>query len=603
MKLRFKANDPSNLSRRRRSLPTRAGGALVLVAALTLAACARHEPPVADPAAAPEGLSQAMGAPSAPAAARRHMIAAANPHASEAGLEILRAGGSAVDAAIAAQMMLTLVEPQSSGIGGGAFLLHYKSESREVQAYDGRETAPVTATSALFLTPDGNPMGFWDAVVGGRAVGTPGVLRMLELAHRQHGKLPWARLFEPAIRLAEQGFPVSPRLRGLIARDRFLGGQPSTRAYFFDAAGEPLAAGSVLKNPALAETFRKIAAQGTGVFYEGEIGADIVAAVRGVADNPGLLSSDDLAAYPAKERAPLCAPYRAWIVCGMPPPTSGGVAVLQILGMLSHFQVRELPPLSAEAAHLIAEASRLAFADRNQFLADTDFVEVPLGRLLSADYLAQRAGLISPSASLGRAAPGLPTESAAMPAQEEPPSTSHLVVVDAEGNAVSMTSSIENGFGARLMVRGFLLNNQLTDFSFRPERDGRPVANRVEPGKRPRSSMSPFLVLDREGRFVMAVGSPGGSRIIGYVAQALIAALDWNLDPQAATAQAHVINRNGPTDLEFGSQATGLVPALEKLGHKLRFPEMTSGLHAIRQSGSQLLGGADPRREGVALGD
>ena len=571
--------------------------------ALVLAGCAAHEVPTADPAGAPEGGSAAAVEARAPATATRHMVVAANPLASAAGLAMLRAGGSAVDAAIAAQMVLTLVEPQSSGIGGGAFLLHYAAEDGRVRAYDGRETAPAAATPDLFLTDEGAPMGFWDAVVGGRAVGTPGVLRMLDLAHGRHGKLPWDFLFQPAIRLAEDGFAISPRLHGLIARDRFLDRYPLPRGHFYDARGGPKAAGTTLKNPALAETFRRIAEGGADAFYSGEIAADVVAAVRGAKGNPGRLTLDDLAGYRAVERDPLCAPYRLWIVCGMPPPTSGGVAVLQILGILSHYNLSELAPLSLESVHLIAEAGRLAFADRNQYLADSDFVEVPVERLIDRDYLARRAELISLDASLEQAAPGLDAQGAATPARERPPSTTHISVVDADGNAVSMTSSIENAFGARIMARGFLLNNQLTDFSFRPEVDGKPVANRVEAGKRPRSSMSPTIVLDRQGKLVMAVGSPGGSTIIGYVAKALIAALDWNLDPQAAVELPNFANRNGPTDLESGSGLTALVPRLEALGHRLRFREMTSGLHAIRRVEGRLLGGADPRREGVAIGD
>jgi gamma-glutamyltranspeptidase/glutathione hydrolase len=546
-------------------------------------------------AALPLGRFEALAEP-APARAQRHMVAAANPLAAEAGLEILRAGGSALDAAIASQLVLNLVEPQSSGLGGGAFLLHYEAAGREVSAYDGRETAPAAATPELFLTPEGEPMKFWDAVVGGRAVGVPGLARMLELAHREHGRLPWRALFRPAIELAERGFPVSPWLHERIAGDRHLKTFPDTARYFHDETGAPRAVGSPLKNPAFAQTLRRIAAEGADAFYRGPIAETIVAKVRGAAPNPGAMSLEDLAAYEAKRRAPLCAPYRAWRVCGMGPPTSGGVAVLQILGILEHFDLAKLAPNSAQAVHLIAEASRLAFADRGRFLADSDFVDVPLARLLDRDYLASRAALISPAASLGQARPGLPAQNGAMPAQEDPPSTSHLVVVDGDGNAVSLTSSIESAFGARLMAGGFLLNNELTDFSFRPEAEGRPVANRVEPGKRPRSSMAPTLVLDRDGRLVLAVGSPGGSRIIGYVARALIAALDWNLDPQAALALPHAVNRNGPTDLEQATPLVALKPDLEALGHRVRIRRLTSGLHAIKVTEHGLEGGADPRR-------
>ena len=545
---------------------------------------------------------QGAGA-SPPARAARQMVAAANPLAAEAGLDILRAGGSAVDAAIAAQLVLNLVEPQSSGIGGGAFLLHYDGETQELAAYDGRETAPAAATPALFLKADGEPMKFWDAVVGGRSVGVPGLPRMLELAHKDQGRLPWARLFEPAIRLAERGFAVSPRLHGLIAKDKHLKTFAETAAYFHGVDGKAHPVGHLLKNPAFAHTLRLLAAGGAEAFYRGTIAQGIAAAVRGAAGNPGAMTLADLAGYQAKRRTVLCRPYRAWRVCGMPPPTSGGVAVLQILGILESFDLVALKPNSAQALHLIAEASRLAFADRNQFLGDADFVAVPVDKLLDRAYLARRARLISPGATLGKAAPGLPTQKGAMPAQLDPPSTSHLVVVDSRGNAVSMTSSIESAFGSRLMAGGFMLNNELTDFAFRPEVGGRPVANRVAAGKRPRSSMSPSLVLDQDGRLVLALGSPGGSRIIGYVTKALIAALDWKLDIQAAVSLPHAVNRNGATDLEADTPVAALKPALEALGHEVRLRKLTSGLHAIAVTPTGLEGAADPRREGVALGD
>ena len=543
------------------------------------------------------------GSARAPVEAERHMISAANPHATEAGLEMLRAGGTAVDAAIAAQLVLTLVEPQSSGIGGGAFLLYYDGADGEITAYDGRETAPAAVEADLFLKPDGQPMGFFEAVVGGRAVGVPGVLRMLQLAHRDHGRLPWANLFVPAILLAEDGFEVSPRLHRLLARDEHLRRYPQTAAYFYDESGEAWPVGHRLRNPELAETLRQIAQGGADAFYEGPIATDIVSMVRGLPDAPGLLSTDDMAAYQAKRREALCRPYRDWQVCGMPPPTSGGTAVLQILGILSNFDLAEQGPDSPLALHLIAEASRLAFADRSLFLADSDFVEVPLERLLDPAYLEERADEIGPDSSLGKAAPGLPGRQAAMPPQVSPPSTSHLSVVDAQGNAVSMTTSIENAFGSRVLVRGFLLNNQLTDFSFRPEVDGQPVANRIAPGKRPRSSMSPTLVLDRDGDLVMAIGSPGGSRIIGYVAKSLIGALDWDLDIQQAIELPHIINRNGVTELEKETDVVDFQAELEGRGHEIKVGPLTSGLQGVRLRDGRLYGGADPRREGVALGD
>lgn len=528
----------------------------------------------------------------------RAMVAAANPLAVDAGVEVLRAGGSAIDAAIAVQLVLGLVEPQSSGIGGGAFLLHYSAEDGAVQAYDGRETAPLAAGGDLFLDQQGQPLPFWEAVVGGRSVGTPGLLRMLELAQEAHGQLPWPSLFGPAIALAEAGFEISPRLAKLIAEDRYLDRYPAARDYFYTQDGRPRQAGTLLRNPAYAETLALVAEGGADAFYKGPIAEDIVVSVEGAEGNPGLLTLDDLARYEAKEREPVCGSYHAYEVCGMPPPTSGGVAVLQILGMLENFDLAALEPGSTEAVHLLAEASRLAFADRNAYLGDADFVEVPVGRLIDPTYLRQRAALIQRDRIMGEARPGELPQRGGIGTEVDTPSTSHLVVVDSAGNAVSMTTSIESAFGSRLMVRGFLLNNQLTDFSFTPEAEGQPVANRVEPGKRPRSSMSPTLVFDEAGDFHMAVGSPGGARIIGYTVDALLHMLDWQLDPQSAVGRPHAVNMNGPTQLEAGTKMEALAPALEALGHEVEITELTSGLHAILKGPKGLQGGADPRREG-----
>lgn len=531
------------------------------------------------------------------------MVTAANPLAAQAGREMLERGGSAVDAAIASQMVLGLVEPQSSGIGGGAFLLHYASDTRDVAAYDGRETAPSEATPALFLDENGEPMDFWDAVVGGRAVGAPGLLRMLETAHEDHGRLAWAELFQPAIELAREGFPVSPRLHDVIARDRFLDTYPQARETFYTESDEALSVGDILVNADYAATLEAVAEGGADAFYEGPVAEEIASAVQTAEGAPGLLSADDIAGYEAKRRDALCRPFRAYTVCGMPPPTSGGVAVLQILGILESFDLHPHNVTFGEIAHLFAEANRLAFADRNVFLADSDFVEVPVQELLDRDYLAERAALIDREQAMATVEPGLPPIAADMPEQAHGMNTSHLSIVDAEGNAVSMTTSIEQAFGSRLMAGGFLLNNQLTDFSFEPERDGRPVANRVEPGKRPRSSMSPTIVLDSRGRFVLAIGSPGGSRIIAYTASRVLAVLDMGLDVQQAIETPNMANRGGPTELEEGTQAEGIARELRRRGHAVTVTEMTSGLHGVQAlPGGTLLGGADPRREGVALG-
>jgi gamma-glutamyltranspeptidase/glutathione hydrolase len=582
---------------------------VAFIAILLLAACAAPPERPAQPEAA-SGFRAGVQA----ATATRHMAAAANPHAAEAGREILRAGGSAIDAAIAMQMVLTLVEPQSSGIGGGAFVLHF--DGRKVQAFDGRETAPAAADENLFVD-SGKPMAFYDAVVGGRSVGTPGVLRMLEAAHRQHGRLPWARLFEPAIRLAEGGFALSPRLHTLLAEDKHLARDAASREYFFAGNGAPKPIGTLLRNPELAATLRAIAAGGADAFYRGEIGADIVRAVRSH-PNRGLLTETDLAAYEARERTPICTEYKRWRICGMPPPSSGGLAVAQMFGILAHRNIAVVPPVvtgaglqpQADAVHLFSEAGRLAFADRNLYVADPDFVTVDWMALTGPRYLADRAALIG-DRSMGRAEPGLPAgyRMAWAAHEDRREATSHLSAVDGFGNAVAMTTSIEDAFGARLMVRGFLLNNQLTDFSFAPSEAGRLVANRVQPGKRPRSSMAPTLVFDRaSGELLVSLGSPGGSQIIGYVARTMVGLLDWDLDLQQAISMPNFGSRNGPTEVEQGRVDAALIDGLKARGHEVREIPMTSGLQGIvrvrlADGKPGWAGGADPRREGVALGD
>jgi gamma-glutamyltranspeptidase/glutathione hydrolase len=595
---------------------------LLLASALNLAACNNATVPTLP--LAPESAS-GFRTDLKTQHAEKYMAAAANPLAAEAGREMLRRGGSAIDAAIAMQAVLTLVEPQSSGIGGGALIVLW--DGKAVRTYDGRETAPAGATEKLFLQANGQPMGFKQAQIGGRSVGTPGVLRALELAHQKHGRLPWAQLFEPAIQLAEQGFAISPRLHQLIAADSSMPRSPEMMAYFRNADGSPKAVGTNLKNPALAAVFKRIADEGPDVLYKGPVAEEIAAKVQGHV-NPGSLSVSDLAHYQARERAPLCTDYKRWQVCGMPPPSSGGIAVAQILGTLQALEARDkrlaLAPLKPvkttapagiepdpQAVHLISEAERLAYADRAQYVADADFVPVPVKGLVDPVYLASRAALIG-ERSMGTAKPGTPPGIQVAYAPDRSPlriSTSQVVAVDDAGGAVSMTTTIESAFGSHIMVQGFMLNNEMTDFSFIPEENGQKVANRVEPGKRPRSSMAPTLIFDRQsGEFLATVGSPGGSQIIEYVAKSAIGLLDWNLDAQAAINLPNFGSRNGPTELEQGQFSPALIQALKDKGHSVSEIDMTSGTQAIvrvkdAQGKASLTGGADPRREGQALGD
>ncbi len=553
-------------------------------------------------------------------ATTKFAVAAANPLATDAGYQILKAGGSAVDAAIAVQMVLTLAEPQSSGIGGGAFLLH--SNGKDVEAFDGRETAPMAATENLFIKADGKPMAFYEGVVGGRAVGAPGTVRMLELAHKQHGKLPWATLFQPAIALAEGGFKVSARLNTLLKSDPHLKKDPVAAAYFYKPDGEPHNVGHVLKNPELAAVLRKIAAQGSKGMLEGDVAQAIVDKVQKHPSNPGQLSLSDLANYQPKKRAPICHDYKAnardFRICGFPPPSSGAIAVGQILGTLNHAWASAIPLENglpgASWLHLYTEAARMAFADRGQYVADPDFVQPPGGSwmsLLDDSYLASRAKLIS-AQSMKVAKPGSPgpvkTSYAPMPDQPEY-GTSHISIVDGFGNALAMTTTIEDVFGARQMVKGFLLNNELTDFSFAPtDAEGKPIANRVQPGKRPRSSMAPTLVFDKAtGQLVMSGGSPGGALIIHYTAKTLYGVLNWGMTPQQAINLPNFGSNNGPSLLEEKRFPPATVEALRARGAEVREQNMTSGLQAITRGqahGMQLwFGGADPRREGIVMGD
>jgi gamma-glutamyltranspeptidase/glutathione hydrolase len=557
----------------------------------------------------------AVAQPEASSRAESQMVVAANPHAAEAGLAILRAGGSAVDAAITVQLVLTLVEPQSSGIGGGAFMLVYDAPSPgragDITAYEGRETAPAAATPDMFLDAAGRPQPFGTIGVGGLSVGVPGAMRMLETAHREHGRLPWARLFEPAITLAERGFEVSPRLYSLLnGFKRFASGE-DFRRYFYDGAGEPRPVGFVLRNPEYAAALRLIASQGAEVMHSGELAAAIAAEVRDNGVRGGRMTREDLASYRAHTSAPLCTPYRQWRVCGPPLPSSGGVTLQQVLGILAHVELPRFATEPVQAIHVFAEANRLAFADRNLYLGDPSFVPAPVDALLAPAYLRARAALIDERAALRDVAAGVPLEAAAWsfaPGEaSERPSTSHFSIVDRFGDAVAMTTSVQGAFGSQLMVGGFILNNQLTDFAYVPEVGGKPVANRIEGGKRPLSSMAPTMLLDDRGRLRLVVGSPGGTRIIGFVAQTIVGFVDWGQNVQEAVAAPHFLAEDEALEIEDGTSLAGHQAPLEDLGHTVARRNMNSGLHAIAidyaRRGRVLTGGVDPRREGAALGD
>ncbi|MFV3074052.1 gamma-glutamyltransferase [Niveispirillum fermenti] len=542
--------------------------------------------------------------------ASRHMVVAANPLAAQAGLDMLRRGGSAVDAAIATQLVLGLVEPQSSGLGGGAFMLLAEPGGR-LTTYDGREVAGSAVTPDLFLRPDGQPMPFLETLPQGRAVGVPGVVAMMARAHAAHGKLPWATLFGPAIALADEGVPVWPRMVGVLTDwERMLGRSPDLRrVYYRDGAGPP-ALWERLSMPEQAQSLRLLAVAGPDAFYRGPIARAIVQRVADAAGDSGapVLTLADMAGYRSVEREGVCAPYRTWKVCGMGPPSAGGVAVLQILGMLSGHDLKAMGKDSPQAWHLLLEASRRAHADRESFIADPDHVPVPTRGLLDAGYLADRAAGIDPArAAAGKVAPGDPpfrTGARFAPADgPDIPSTTHFSIVDNAGMVVSMTSSVEFAFGSGLLAGGFVLNNQLTDFTFVPTQDGRPVANAPAAGKRPRSSMAPMIVFDAGGRPVLAVGSPGGTAIIGYVVQALVAMLDWDMDPQAAINLPILLNRNGPTLVESTPAADALAAALTERGHAVKREAINSGLHALRLTPTTIQAGADPRRDGQAMGD
>lgn len=536
--------------------------------------------------------------------AERYMAATANPVATEAAYQILRRGGSAMDALIAAQLVLSMTEPQSSGIGGGAFIVYYDNSHDKLTTYDGRETAPAAAQPDLFLD-QGKPMSYAMSVNSGFAVGVPGVMRMFELAHQQQGKLPWHELFQPAIEVARNGFQVSPRMHAMLDRSRTLRQQSAAAAHFYDADGNAWPVGHTLKNPAFEQVLKELAAHGADAFYTGQIAHDIVEAVRSH-ERPGDLTLDDMASYQAKERPPVCGPYRGYSICGMAPPSAGVVGVIQMLGMLQPFPIGRMQPAGLQAVHYFSEVGRLAYADRDYYVADPDFVDVPVDALIDPVYLQARAALIDPAQSMGVAPPGDPVSRLFRQGRDaslEVPSTSHLVMVDADGDVASMTTTVESAFGSKILVRGFLLNNQLTDFSHVPvDAEGRPVANRIEGGKRPRSTMAPIIVF-REGKPYMAIGSPGGSAIMNYVAKTLVGVLDWGLDIQQAISLPHFGSRNRETELEKDVGLEPLAGPLQRMGHEVALREFPSGLQGIVIDQRGLWGGADPRREGVAKGD
>lgn len=560
----------------------------LLIAPLLLGACA----------------SQAAQTTAPATTAARGAVSAADPRAAEAGREILAAGGSAADAALATMLALTVVEPQSSGIGGGGFLVYHDERRDRLSTYDGRETAPAAATPALFLGPDGRPLPFGQARPGGKSVGVPGNFRLMELAHERHGRLPWARLFQPAIRLARDGFAITPRLRAMIIGHAEIAGlTPWGRRHLFGGDGQPLPVGTRVRNPELARLLESVAARGPDFYYNGPPAQSLVRTVTTARSNPSAMSTGDLASYDVKERPPLCGTYRGHRICGMGPPSSGGTTVFAILKQLERFNLSALGPDSPQAWHLIAESMRLAYADREAYLADPDYFAVPTAGLMDAAYLAGRSRLISPDRALANVAAGMPAGAPRVSAQIEgqEAGTSHFVAVDRDGNVASYTSTIESVFGSGLTADGYFLNNELTDFSFAPSRGGVPVANRVEGGKRPRSSMSPTIAYGPDGEVRIAIGAAGGTTIIAQVAKALIGVIDWNLSAQQAIALPTMVALPNRVTVERGTALERMIPGLRRYGHAPVPVGPGYKANAIERVGGRWVGAADPRSEGVAV--
>lgn len=547
-----------------------------------------------------------LAAPRAPVTSTQGMVSAADPRAAQAGVEILRAGGSAADAAAATMLALTVVEPQSSGIGGGGFLVYHDQASRAVSTLDGRETAPMAATERYFLDANGQPRAHADAVPGGLSVGVPGNLRLIERAHEEHGRLPWARLFEPAIRLARDGFAITQRMHDMLAMPNSLARMSEwSRNHYYQPDGTPKPVGTVIRNPELAATLAQIARLGPDWFYTGPNAQALVNTARNAPRNPAVIQTGDLAAYEVKERPAVCGTYRGYRICGMGPPSSGATTVFAILKQLEPFDMSALGPDNPVAWHLIAESERLAYADRDTYVGDPDFVRVPITGLIDEHYLAERSRLISTDHVIQNVAAGIPPGAATRTTapSNEVHSTTHFVVVDRDGDVASYTSTVEGPWGSGLTTGGYVMNNELTDFTFAPMRDGAPVANRPEAGKRPMSSMSPTIVYNPDGSIRLAIGAAGGPTIIGQVAKAIIGVIDWRMSAQEAIAQPFILGWGDRVLIERGTRLEAMAPQLTAMGHQVVPVPSGFKANAIERVDGHWVGAADPRSEGVAIAE